>query len=196
MRRGSATADEPFVATLEAPAATAVLYRIDGSDVLTEIGGAWDDFARVNGGIGQVVGRPLWHFVTGQDVRAVWSLLLRRVREQGGPLVFLYRCDGPGTRRLAQMELLADSDGYVAFRSTLIKAASAPTYLGRWEQGTCRDAVAVCGWCARVLLNESWVAPEQAATELGLTGGRSARLSHGVCETCARELKTLVQPSR
>src|ERR1700704_5866909 len=100
MRRRSATADEPFVATLEAPAVTAVLYRIDGADVLTEIGGAWDDFARVNGGIGQVVGRPLWHFVTGQEVRAVWSQLLHRVREQGGPLVFLYRCDGPGTRRL------------------------------------------------------------------------------------------------
>lgn len=188
-------ADESTVATLEAPAATAILYRIDGADVLTDAGGGWDEFARANGGIGQVVGRPLWHFVTGTDVRAVWSLLLRRVREVGGPLAFLYRCDAPGVRRLMQMELLADSDGYVAFRSTQIKAASVDTYVGRWEQGTCRDAIVVCGWCARVQL-DSWVSPEQAAAELGLTGGRAARLSHGVCETCARELRALGQRAR
>jgi hypothetical protein len=88
-----------------------------------------------------------------------------------------------------QMELLAEG-GSVAFRSTQIKAASAATYAGRWEQGTCRDAVVVCGWCARVLLDD-WVAPEDAAAQLGLTGGRAARLSHGLCETCARELQSL-----
>jgi hypothetical protein len=178
------------VATLEAPAATAVRYRIDGADLLIDVGGGWDDFARANGGIGQVVGRPLWHFVTGTEVRSVWAHMLRRVREVGGPLAFLYRCDGPGVRRLTQMELLADSDSYVAFRSTQIEAAPAATYLGRWEQGTCRDAIVVCGWCARVHLEE-WVPAEEAAAELGLEGGRGARLSHGVCETCARELRAL-----
>ena len=195
MGQATGAADESTVATVEAPAATAVLYRIDRADVLTEVDGAWDEFARGNGGIGQVVGRPLWHFVTGTEVRAVWSQLLRRVREAEGPVAFLYRCDAPGLRRLAQMELLADSDGFVAFRSTQIKAAAAATYVGRWEQGTCRDAIVVCGWCARVQL-DSWVAPEEAATELGLTGGRGARLSHGVCETCARELKALGQRAR
>jgi hypothetical protein len=193
MRQGRGTADEWFVTTLEAPAVTAVLYRIDGADVLTEVGGGWEEFARGNGGIGQVVGRPLWHFVTGKDVRAAWSLLLRRVRNVGGPLAFLYRCDGPGVRRLMQMELLADSDGFVAFRSTQIKVAPAATYLGRWEQGSRRDAILVCGWCAQVRLGEAWVAPQDAAAELGLTGGRPARLSHGVCETCARELQALGQ---
>jgi hypothetical protein len=195
MRQRRSAADDSTVATLEAPVVTAVLYRIDGSDVLTDIGGGWDEFARGNGGIGNVVGRPLWHFVTGKDVRAVWSLLLRRVREVGGPLAFLYRADGPGARRLMQMELLADNDGYVAFRSTLIKSAAAPTFVGRWEQGTTRDAIVVCGWCARVNLGESWVAPQEATAELGLLGGRGARLSHGVCETCASELKALGQPT-
>ncbi|HEV7640055.1 MAG TPA: hypothetical protein VGO39_04190 [Gaiellaceae bacterium] len=177
--------------TRQAPTTTEVLYRIDRADVLTDVGGAWDEFARANGGIGNVVGRPLWHFVTGADVRAVWSLLLRRARGAERPLAFLYRCDGPGVRRLMQMEMLAE-DGSVAFRSTQIKAAAASTYLGRWEQGTSRDAVVVCGWCARVHL-ETWVAPEAAADELGLTGGRAARLSHGLCETCARELRALGQ---
>src|SRR6266852_7911105 len=98
MGRRRRPSDESTVATLEAPAATAVLYRIDGADVLTDVSGAWDEFARGNGGIGQVVGRPLWHFVTGTEVRAVWSQMLRRVREVGGPLAFLYRCDAPGLR--------------------------------------------------------------------------------------------------
>jgi hypothetical protein len=184
-------ADELTVSMMEAPAATAVLYRIDRADVLTDVGGAWDEFARANGGIGNVVGRPLWHFVTGTNVRAAWSQLLRRARGLEVPLAFLYRCDGPGVRRLMQMEILAE-DGFVAFCSTQIKAARADTYVGRWEQGTYRDAVVVCGWCARVQL-EAWVAPEEAAAELGLTGGRPARLSHGLCETCARELRALGQ---
>jgi hypothetical protein len=98
-------------------------------------------------------------------------------------------------RRLLQMELIADSEGAVAFRSTQIKATSAPTYLGRWESGSTPGTVDVCGWCARVQL-DSWVPAEQAATELGLIEGRGARLSHGICETCARELKALGQPAR
>ena len=168
---------------------SAVLYRIDREDTIVETSGAWDDFARVNGGVPPAVGRPLWHFIAGKDVRATWSLLLRRVREGRVPLAFLYRCDGPGIRRTMQMELASQRDGSVAFRSSQINAVRTDTFIGRWETGSGRETVLVCGWCGRVHAEE-WVQPEDAIARLGLHEQRHPRLSHGICDACARELKS------
>lgn len=168
---------------------SAVLYRIDRHDTIAETGGAWDAFARVNGGVPPAVGRPLWHFIAGKDVRATWALLLRRVREGRIPVVFLYRCDGPGVRRLMQMELLADRIGSVQFRSTTVSITETDTLSGRWETGSVRDTVLVCGWCGRVHAGD-WVQPGQAIGLLGLHESRQPRLSHGICESCAAELRS------
>jgi len=178
--------------SVAAPANEAVLYRIDASDTVVEVGGGWDAFAELNGGIGEVVGRPLWHFIAGDDVRAVWQLLLRHVRADAEPLVFLYRCDAPGLRRLMQMELRSDSDDSVQFRSHEVRAHAAPTVGGRWDTGSRRETVTVCGWCGRVR-TDGWVSPDDAIDLLGLTlpQARSPRLTHGICETCARDLNNL-----
>jgi hypothetical protein len=170
---------------------SAVLYRIDRHDTIVETGGVWDAFARANGGVPSAVGRPLWHFIAGKDVRATWALLLRRVREGRIPVVFVYRCDGPGVRRLMQMELLADRIGSVQFRSTAVSITETDTIVGRWETGSARDTVLVCGWCGRVHAGD-WVQPEQAIELLGLHESRQPRLSHGICESCAAELKSAV----
>jgi hypothetical protein len=37
---------------------------------------------------------------------------------------------------------------------------------------------------------EEWVQPEDAIARLGLQEQRHPRLSHGICEACARELKS------
>jgi hypothetical protein len=168
---------------------TAVLYRIDREDTIVETGGAWDDFARANGGVPPAIERPLWHFIAGKDVRATWALLLRRVREGRIPVAFLYRCDGPGVRRLMQMELLADGAGSVQFRSTAVSVVETETVVGRWETGSARDTVLVCGWCGRVHAG-NWVQPERAIHLLGLHELRQPRLSHGICDSCAGELKS------
>lgn len=171
-----------------------MLYRIDARDVLVETGGGWDQFAAANGGLGRpVLGRPLWHFVSGEDVRGVWSLLLRHVRREQRHLAFLYRCDAPGIRRLMQMELLAEDDGSVAFRSRAVRMTAAPTVVGRWEAGPHRPTVAVCGWCGRIHA-DGWITPDEAIELLGLGDDtKPPRLTHGICETCARELRALAR---
>lgn len=168
-----------------------VSYRVDQHDFIVEVGGAWDEFAAANRGMPPVVGRRLWHFVAGADVRAVWALLLRRVRTTGEPLAFLYRCDAPGLRRLMQMQLLPERDGSVRFHSTQVRALPGPTFNGRWEAGTTHPATTVCGWCARVEDEGVWVAPETALQRLGLGEGQAVRLTHGICVTCAAELRSL-----
>ena len=166
---------------------TAVVYRIDSSDRIVETGGAWDAFAAANGGLGTVTGRPLWHFVAGEDVRAVWALLVRRARTKGEPVSFLYRCDAPGLARVLRMELRPHPDDSITFVSTPVREEPARTFAGSRGAGR---TVSVCGWCARVRVGNVWVPPEQAAERLGLLDDEQPRLSHGVCDTCARELRS------
>jgi hypothetical protein len=170
--------------------APAVLYRIDADDRIVEVGGSWQTFAEENGGIGEVVGSQLWDFVSGDDVRAVWTLLLRRARVGGDRLRFRYRCDAPGVRRLMQMELVPQEDGGVAFESRELDASAKAPLPGRRDDGT-SGTVTVCGWCGRVRA-DTWVSPEAAIGLLGLAG-EAARLSHGVCGDCAAELRGLAQ---
>jgi hypothetical protein len=167
---------------------TAVLYRIDDHDVIVETGGGWDAFAAENGTLHDVAGASLWDSVSGTDVRAIWGLLLGRVRS-GRSLSFQYRCDAPGMRRLMQMELSPDGAGGVRFSSQPVQVDLAETLAGRpWEDG---ETVVVCGWCGRVRL-DGWVSTDEAITRLGLLGReRSPQLTHGICEPCARELGSI-----
>ena len=56
------------------------------------------------------------------------------------------------------------------------------------------DTILVCGWCNRVHVNGEWAEPVDAFGDLGLHSVGLARLSHGVCDTCAADLRSLVQP--
>jgi hypothetical protein len=173
---------------------TAVLYRVDRHDSIVAVGGAWDTFAEANGGLPGVVGRSLWDFVDGEDVRGVWQLLLRHVRARQAALSFLYRCDAPGVPRLMQMELSPDARGAVSFRSTFVRIAEGPFFVGEWAADDARPPVTVCGWCGRVRA-DGWVTPDCAAEQLGLAtpDAEWPRLSHGICDTCARELRALTR---
>ena len=55
------------------------------------------------------------------------------------------------------------------------------------------DTILVCGWCGRVHADGEWLDPQEAFGELGLHSVGLARLSHGVCDTCAGDLKSLVR---
>jgi hypothetical protein len=181
------------IAEIGAPPATTVAYRIDEDDVIVETAGAWDDFADANGGVPAVVGRPLWQFVAGADVQAVWQLLLRRVRATEESLAFLYRCDAPGITRLLQMELLPEPGGAIEFRSSQVRVLPGTTFDGRWEPGTAHETTTVCGWCARVSVDEGWWSPDAAIERLGLAAGAYPRLSHGICTSCESELRSLAR---
>ncbi len=175
-------------------AGTAVLYRVDGHDFIVDVGGAWESVARANGGLPRVLGRPLWDFVAGRDVRAIWQLLLRHVRTEQTSLSFLYRCDSPGLPRVMQMELTPEPGGAVAFRSQFVRVLDEPSLTGRWDASGGRDAVEVCGWCGRVRAGD-WLAPGRAVDLLGLSApeARRPRLTHGICDGCVRELRGLMR---
>lgn len=163
-----------------------VTYEIDAEDTIVAVGGAWE-------GPADVVGDSLWDHVDGEDVRAIWELLLRRARAGRAPLLVPCRCDAPGVRRLMQMELAPRADGGVAFRSRQVYASGARTLVGRWGRAGDAAALTVCGWCGRVHAEE-WISPEAALDRIGIDwDARAPRLSHGICPCCAGELRLLAR---
>lgn len=160
-----------------------VLYRIDRDDQIVETGGDWEGFAVSNGGVATVVGERLWQFIAGDDVRSVWSVLLRRARTSRAPLTFSYRCDAPGLRRIMEMELRANGAGAVAFASRTLEETPGQVLGGPWASETDPPLIVVCGWCGRAR-DGHWREPHEVIT---LYADRLPKLSHGICDECVKK---------
>src|SRR5689334_22653245 len=92
-----------------AVAVQCVLYDLDREDRLAAVSGAWDHFARENGAPelcgSRVLGRSLWDFVCGADVRHWNEVLLHGVRGHGRPVAVPFRCDAPDRERRMEMQV-------------------------------------------------------------------------------------------
>src|SRR6185436_20078162 len=101
-----------------------VVYRINAHDELVHVNDAWTAFADDNGaaaqGASHVLGRVLWTFVTDSTTRHIYKRMVDRVRIDGTPIRFQFRCDAPGRRRLLAMEIARADNGSVEFAVTSV----------------------------------------------------------------------------
>ena len=170
---------------------TVVQYRIDAEDRLTEVNDAWAAFAAANGGDAlqpsQVVGRRLWDFLADPTTRALYRAMLVRLRRDGPPIRFGFRCDAANVRRFLSMEMTAEPGGGVLFSLTSI-ATEPRTSVTLLELGHAHSMamITACGWCNQIRLpSGEWVEVEAAVMTLGLFGGGPLPdLSHGICTEC------------
>ena len=85
-----------------------ISYSIDGDDRLRSVNPAFQRFAQANDApelTEGVAGRPIWDFITGAEVSAVYQELFTRVRTTRRSVSFPYRCDSPAERRDLWMEI-------------------------------------------------------------------------------------------
>lgn len=165
-----------------------VTYGIDRYDVIAYVGGQWATFAEESETPSlndDLVGRPLWDFVSGDTTRHVYKDLIARARA-GRSLSFTYRCDAPALRRFMRMRMLPSGDGGVTFRSTTERTETrAPVALLEPGARAGRVIVTICSWCKRARVEGGWHEVEVAVTRLGLfDGGPMPGLSHGMCDEC------------
>ncbi len=173
----------------------ALSYAIDDEDRLIRVDEGYYRFATENGweGAGDSLGRSLWDFVAGHDVRKLQRLLLRRVREGVRGVELPFRCDGPDVTREMDIRIAADSSGRVVLFSARLRAegkreepqplldSDAPR-----EEG---DFLQMCAWCDRFLIDGDWVEVEEAAKQLELfRRSRLPTLDHGICPNCSGQL--------
>lgn len=168
-----------------------VRYRIDSEDRITDVDEGWITFAQQNAG-GQLLppgiqGRTLWPEIADETTRQVYHALIDRVRQNGTPVRFRFRCDAPDQRRLLQMQIAVATSGEVAFETNLLFSQQRAKMLLIDTAAPRSDAMlTICGWCMRVALGDgAWAEIEDAIPALGLfEASVMPELSHGMCPTC------------
>lgn len=169
-------------------------YAVDDQDRLIRVDEGFYRFAEENGWetVGDSLGRSLWDFVAGYDVRKLQRLLLRRVREGVGPLDLPFRCDSPDQRREMDIRIAADSSGRVVLFAARLRNSEnwkepQPLLSARTRRGG--DFLPMCAWCDRFLVRGEWVQVEVAARTLELfRRAEMPPLDHSVCPQCSGTL--------
>lgn len=164
-------------------------YRVNDRDEIVFVNEAWDTFASANSGEHltalQVLGRPLWGFITDGTTRVLYQDILARVRS-GRSLQFVLRCDSPECRRLLEMQVSHGRDDVTDFRiRTLSREARQPQLLFASDRPHSEELLRVCGWCKKVDTGGCWVEVEEAVSSLRLfERPRLPGVTHGICEDC------------
>ncbi len=172
-----------------------ISYAIDDEDRLIRVDDGFYRFAEENGwdGAGDSLGRSLWDFVAGHEVKKLQRLLLRRVRENVRGIELPFRCDGPEVAREMDIRIAADKSGRVVlFSARLLDEEEREEPQPLFDPTAARDNddfLPMCAWCDRFLVAGEWVEVEEAAKRLELFR-RSAMptLDHGICPDCSGQL--------
>ena len=166
-------------------------YAIDEHDHLVRVDEGYYRFAEANGWgeAGSSLGRSLWDYVAGSELRKLQRLLVRRVRNEVGDVELPFRCDGPGVRREMNIRIVARRGGRVVLFAAWLRSAEARDLPQRLLDPTTprsRETLTMCGWCDRFEVDGEWVEVEVAAQRLGLFDrAELPALSHGVCPDCS-----------
>jgi hypothetical protein len=165
-------------------------YAIDENDHLVKVDQGYYRFAEENGWAeaGTSLGRSLWDYVAGEDLKKVQRLLLRRIRDETGDVELPFRCDGPDVRREMDIRIKAGAGGRAVLFSAKVRVEEereTPQPLFDPAAPRDTDRLAMCGWCDRFEVEGEWVEVEEAARRLGLfERSELPALSHGICPDC------------
>jgi hypothetical protein len=170
--------------------ATALSYAIDEHDHLVKVDQGYYRFAEENGWeeAGSSLGRSLWDYVAGEEMKKLQRMLVRRVRDEVGDVELPFRCDGPEVRRKMDIRIVARPGGRAVLFSARLRSEEEreerqPLLDPEVPRGG--ETLVMCGWCDRFEVDGEWVEVEEAARRLELFDRPELpALSHGICPAC------------
>lgn len=175
--------------------ASASRYRLDADDRVTWVSGGWADFARRNAATQLrhhlVIGRPIWEFIHGPEMRDIYRALFDKVRSTGEALTVSAHCDAPDAEREMEIRIAPDEvDGLEVVATIVSERRRRPIPLLDHGHPRGEDLLSMCSWCRRVLAHpDRWLALEHAIEELELfSRSELPRLTHSACPDCYRRL--------
>ena len=186
-------APTPPPGAVYAPATSdsAMSYTLDEADCIVAVGGAWDDFARVNQGdavlSSKVIGRKLDQFIHDDVTRMFVRSLLMAARLLGKPISRPYRCDAPELKRFMEMTVTPDARGCleVKHRELRIEPMLHRVRLVAAPPGSQAVFTKRCSLCNRVQTQGVWSEVDAAVLAGRLTdSGAGLKVFYGVCPDC------------
>lgn len=178
------------------PSAARPTCTIDALDRIVFVNEAWVRFQRslcdAAVTVDTAVGRPLWDFIEGVQVRQLWKVLYERVRAVGAPAFVPMRADTPQLRRVIDVELhpLPERAIQHIYECAWTEARLAVALLDpAWPRDDDK-ALLRCAWCSRIQVRlGAWEEVEDAQLTLHLEGaGPLPALKTGVCAGCKQSL--------
>jgi hypothetical protein len=167
---------------------------IDDDDRLVKVDDGYYAFAAENGwdGADSSLGRSLWDFVAGDELKKLQRILVRRIRGELRSVDLPFRCDGPAIRREMEIQISSPSPGrFVHFSAQLREEDPREEFQPLLATDIPRgeETLTMCGWCDRFLVGEEWVEVEEAARRLELfRRPELPAITHGVCPSCTEML--------
>jgi hypothetical protein len=165
-------------------------YAIDEQDHLVKADEGYYRFAAENdwNEAATSLGRSLWDYVAGDEMRKLQRMLVRRIRDEVGSVELPFRCDGPGIRRKMAIRIVARPGGRAVLFSARLRSEEAREEsqpLLDPEVPRSESTLTMCGWCDRFEVDGEWVEVEEAARRLELFNRPELpALSHGICPDC------------
>ncbi len=176
-----------------------LIYTLDRNDHFVELDKEWDIFAHENEGQAvrrdNVLGKPIWSFITNDETVYFYELLFNSVREDGQNRNITFRCDSPGCRRFMQMKLSALPDGGIQLSTSVNRSeARDPQPLISGGEDSAVGIITMCGWCKNVAVSKNeWLPLEEAADRLQLfEQTKLPKVSHGICPDCLETIRNSV----
>jgi hypothetical protein len=172
----------------------ALSYAIDEHDHLVKVDEGYYGFAEENGwaDAGTSLGRSLWDYVAGDEMKKLQRMLVRRIRDEVGSVELPFRCDGPGVRRKMDIRIVARPGGRAVLFSARLRSEEAREELQPLldpDVPRSESTLTMCGWCDRFEVGGEWVEVEEAARRLELFNRPELpALSHGICPDCSEML--------
>ncbi|HBC85449.1 MAG TPA: hypothetical protein DCZ94_00695 [Lentisphaeria bacterium] len=168
------------------------IYKIDNNDIIYMVSDNWQKFADENNGLDNtssrnVIGRPLWDFVSGPETTHLYQTVLKAVRDRKRKVKLLFRCDSPGTRRYLQLIVFPIENNCIEFWSQIIKTESRGSVdLLRNGIERSNDMIKMCSMCKKIEIQENvWEEIEPAINRLKLLEmEHPPKISHGLCTCC------------
>jgi hypothetical protein len=175
-------------------------YEVDATDRIRRVDAAWGRVARANGAAAadpaRVVGRSIFDFIAGGEVRHLYGLLFRSARTRRRPIRLPFRCDAPDRRRFMELRIEPGAAGALRIATSLLFEEPRPV-VRLLDAATPRsdELVALCSWCKRVRTAPGvWQEIEDAVRALGLFDEASMPgLTHGICAPCEDALSDAIE---
>ena len=165
----------------------ALSYVIDHNDRLIRLDDGFYRFAEENGWeeVGSSLGRSLWDFVAGEDVRKLQRMLVRRIRDGVRDVELTCRCDGPDMTREMDVRISAGSSGRGVLFSARVRSEEdrdEPQQLLDPEAPRGEERLPMCAWCDRFEVEGEWVEVEEATKRLELfRRSELPAIDHTIC---------------
>ena len=166
------------------------LYRLDSSNRITFVSPEWLRFAEANEAPelteACVVGKSIWDFITGEEVRTLYAAPYRNLRSHRAEIDIPFRCDSPTVIRQMTLTLRSLEAGAIECEGRLVWAQTRESVTVLVRDATrSHELVPICGLCRRVFVQGEWVEVHEAIARRRLFNVAPVpRLEETICRNC------------